>query len=1228
MQTRKLITYLLLFNLIFPGGIFADGSDTAAELSQIHLNAPLGGEIERLFSRWGGLQEKVPHSSRPDHLGAAIRLGQEVFVLRDGKWTSRDLDALYASDRVHPNVLDPEQLRVLGPREILTTYPDLVGSGRGRFFALEQRGMKGPNALHVFRLHEEDGEIESVVMDREFVRVFTTKGKLFSVSMLMARSGLFNHRIPLVLNISLPEDFHDEGTTQIMVVSRAKKPPEGIHLASSFFTTAKNQRFKGSGTEFPPELELEAGDMLLLSAQRECMGHFDSELLRTQHFLATEAVMLSLVGGSSDPQLARLRHEMKALQVVSQLQADSIQNPPEYDRFLFNEWAPTFAKIKGAAVQHLKRLEEESPKTRLAAVARAYAEPRARRNAAEPRIDALRAGIQNGDLSSFWRYTLETPKPNENLVNWLTSGKRPWFLAAGIGMVTGLTAAVSMGYHGSGPEWFQILSAGIASWIPNVLLENPPNWSHSLDYWCYLIPSAAFLGLLSVPLMQTIGAISAHRLGGRNRGIDFKRGLGQFSQQLYSRITGAWYLAVDRMPRLPTFSTALREGLSPLTRIDPESPIGRRLGLRESIRLGMLNDPENLQRSEAIDLRTRAIGELVMNKERGYGIAMLLSLYELTLSLAPEGITSPQDLFQRIRNKSEVKSAAEREKIEGWERTLKEKTEERWAAVDVLLSQEEYFKEASEMAGAELEALHRRIEEIRKNLKSSGGLTKAARASRKWFVQKSIPWLASWGIWSQGVLRNNMITQTIADQTWLSSRTDILFGIGLTSLVGGRANYGELSQLAADPSKPWFGFTSGPNFSDSFEQTMIYAIASGARDFLLWYVAEPLYEDRYAPIESVLVDGTINDRVRPTMEEVRDGFRALFSLRGLSELADTMWSSSVTNRIEFIWASILLGLLPRIVLADKSLGEAFVGDMQALLTCVGFNAFWWIVYILNFGAKGNAASNRQKLVAAIVAIERGETLKDGALKDRGYSALAELYSICPTELRPHLELALKLMNVDEAKKMEKGLEVEQFQAELLKVWKEIEDLKAKGLSLEMIVEKYSQEAERTPELKSLRGALEALQQRMQTVSTNLIPMGAEDLAESAKKNPPVETKANWVFPELMVWIVGAVGSNIAGSFIMADSYANASWGKLAVLLVLYFPVLWSVKWSLQKGLPLARSQFESLRFRWNQWRHGPEFARERELKRRLRALEKEMQRRSENHPLHPCTNQLGSLATQ
>jgi hypothetical protein len=212
-----------------------------------------------------------------------------------------------------------------------------------------------------------------------------------------------------------------------------------------------------------------------------------------------------------------------------------------------------------------------------------------------------------------------------------------------------------------------------------------------------------------------------------------------------------------------------------------------------------------------------------------------------------------------------------------------------------------------------------------------------------WFMDTVGRRAASWGIAPAEILANSEIPQPIADQSWLAARTDLVFGIFLTDLVGGRANYNQPSQLAADPLQPQFLFASGPNVSDSGEQTGIYAVSATAREFMLWLTNSPLTEDIYAPLDDV--EMKIHGQRLPIREQALRGLRELFSVRGAAVFADKMWTGSVNNRIDFLFASLLLSVIPRYFLADASLRDAFAGGLVCLLTAVGFNTFWWIVVV-------------------------------------------------------------------------------------------------------------------------------------------------------------------------------------------------------------------------------------------------------------------------------------------
>ncbi len=1199
---RAVLSSILLFVFSLQSSVFAANTFALGKTA-----------VDSTLTQWRSLSEGKPHVSAPNKPEDVIRLDQKIWIKTStGYWQEKDPDALYVGERIYPELLNIENVNVRRSMD-------------GRSFTVEQIENGEPSARHQFFLNPSDGIIQDIVYDREFIRVLTSEGKFLSVYMPLARTGLFNHRLPLVLNLSLSPESKTEQETTLFVVSRARKPPEVQTVSPHFFTTAENNGIQFEDQGFAPNYRFEAGDQLLMTTDGTLIGHFNVELLRAQHLMALEIIQIRARYGkeSADPKAAdssdyysRLHHELPALHASALQLKESLEAPPDRDIFYWKTWAPTFDRIKTAAQTTLAKLEDAEPKNRLQAWVKSFAEPSTITNAIEPRIPELRAAIERQDLRRFWRYILEEPQKNENLINWALEGKRPLYIGASVAAAAALVAFVTANssYHNWGPEFLRPLSAYLTAFLPDVLLINPPNWNQKLPYSAYLVPASIFLFMMSVPLLQTVGSTVAHFMGGRHKGVDFKKGLGTMSLRVFAKITPAWYLLLPRLSRrFRVVADPLAQGFSPATKIPADSEIGRRLRLDRDIRLGELNEPVlgTNSKTEAVSLRRRAIGELVLNRERGVSLALIISIVELSNELGQSTI----DLFSRIREKSPG--------YETIDQHLKEKIAQFMPAIQQLCRDGFFFKPIHEFTAEDFAEACLKIKAQADALAKEGKGQARIRESMNWFMDTIVRRAASWGIAPAEILTNSEIPQPIANQSWLAARTDLVFGIFLTDLVGGRANYNQPSQLAANPLQPQFLFASGPNVSDSAEQTSIYGIATTAREFILWLTDTPLEEDIYAPLDHV--EMKIRGSRLSVNEQVTRGLRELFSIRGAATFADKMWAGSVNNRIDFLFASLLLSVIPRYFLADASLQDAFAGGLVCLLTAVGFNTFWWIVSILNYGADGETSRNKEKLTRVLVNLKRSIEMNDTDDQQKYHRELKELYSIVPKEYRENFDLALKLLEPQvNLPLVDVSLLAERAKPQYIAVWTEIEALKSRGLSFDQIQTQYAENPENFPDLDKKLNALRA------SVSGTLANKGLfgspSEALEFAQQNTPFHTQRNWVVPELNVWILGAVGSNVVGSIIIADSYLTVSLTKFITTIALYFPVLIAFRAFFKNGIPSIVTGIEKLQFLQDSNALGKATAIKNAAMRRAENLERKMKNLALLNPLHRCQTELSRLA--
>lgn len=1080
------------------------------------------------------------------------------------------------------------------------------------------RRIRGASARHVFELQPEDGRVIDVQFDREFLYVLTDKTKVFAVYMPLAKTGAFNHAIPLIHLTTLPSSIGSDPTNlpKLKFAFRAHRPlpsyklhPDAVFPKDRLEENKRDQVFQDLPDDFP----FVGSDLIIYRGSQkntEILAILDStvSLARVRYGLVIAGQMAAAAAGmpllpelqqleisqdnwslvSSDPLLMAAFRNLGANYldlVASRAQAESkIINPPVRDRFTSDEWRKTYEKFEQQALQELfsQRLYGAKPPSGhsidlvIGKGAGQTASGTERVRQLLNKIDQnyqisaqkqkLLQDIESGELDLYLHEFAQTQEndPRPSFLKRIFNKKNMNRLAASLSLGSAILFGGSYIDTGDYLLWALYLIQSAYEWMPEAL--------HKEGYtFPYLITAVAFLSM-GVPILWVIGQITSNLLGGKRRGFDFKRALGWLATVQFARLVKMFYITgIEAVLRNPTFITMLQRSMNPFRRIKADSELGRRLGLHEDMMPG-LSIPGFGERWRAkIQEKRRIIGKLYEEKLNARSIALLLSIF----LVSHENKLDPATVFQLMKEgKLPIpQDEAERQAFEKkWSETVT-------LLIDVFegLASAKGFKSLSELQIEEFEAIYHQAKEIADELKYQKILNPEIverqerwRAIRRYITETSIPFFASWGVKQSEILRNSLISQPLANESWRSTIIDYYFTTIQQAIVGGRADFSQPQMLYADPQGTlMLGFANPANVSDTVEQLAIHGIAVPSRNLIDFQTGTPLDEKRYTPMEHFQLPRNIEHQT--WTEGIRKWLSGVFNLEQLTNFGEILWRSMYANRVKMIQSGVLFSVVPRIALAGQSIGEAFAAWSFVWFLAPFFAFVWPFTVIGNTKLEIGTQENYEELKNAQALISQGLRLHDKKLLKRGLKQLSSYYSSLPQELKAAVKEAEEVL-ADPNFEVTHWLAFERHLDKVLDLWEAIQIRNSRvELFQKSALHNQTEEAVFEEENQAIRNAAEALKSLYQEEEPKA--MSAEQLLVYSLQKPPFATVQNKWLQNAATFFVGVIPSTYIASFLFAYSYSeDMNWGTaLPVAATAGVGTFLGIRYALQKGLqPLAQ----------------------------------------------------------
>lgn len=977
----------------------------------------------------------------------------------------------------HTNQFDPSLLSDLKPGDPvilgdflgMTNVKVEVGPHDYEFSIIKSEKRKangvkevGPVAKHIFSLQEEDGKVVDVVMDRELIYVITDKGKVFGLYTPLAKSGAFNHPLPLVDLITLPEAIDlSQGTLTLHFVGRTIHPPHYDQIdPNAILPEGRPVRVDRENGEnaFPENYQFFAGDVIVtketsegsdviallaneaslarmhfgLSVVSELIGYVSgisllTEEQRQQNEKAKQAFDNQIVSVSEDPVLRNSFIALqdpfdKILESTSQVGAQ-LQNPALRDRFSPQEWRDTYgellrrAKANMAEEQHVRlpagKLDlfmggegaglASGGSGRLRELMHdsgTSGQTKVANNGLSRRQRLILEGIEAGDLSEFAPEFFEDALAENQ-------GQTPSFLRRIFNRQTvgKFVKKLSLGTLAvgavGGAAYYGAGPEESKEFVVQAaqqLYEMMPEPIKRANYRWYMVAAGTFL-TMGIPILMAIGTLTSRALGGPKRGFNFARGLGWLATVQYARLIKAYYLSIaDTVFHNPNFFPALERSINPFKKVKADSELGQRLEMTQDERLGVVSRDGTYADWQKKVQRRR---DLLGKLYRDKLNAQSLATIMSVFLLSEKYQTDPVTVFSMIKsgNLPNPDSPEERDSyIKQWQENAR-------LLIPILedIANTQGFKSLSEMSIEEFSEVYNYASITIKNYKNRSALRQAGtrlwNKTRRALTHTAIPFVARWGVKESDILKNTLISKPIANESWRGAWLDYIFSTWQQLLIGGRADFSQPQFLGAGAQySPWLGYTNPDNISDSVEQLFIHGIAVPSRNLINFQDKTSLEEERYSPIERWSL---LQNQKK---QHLAEGFQewmgeTIFNVGQMSAFGDLLWKSFFVNRFRMIQAGLTFTVLTRMLIAGQSPPVALAAWAFVWGLSPFFAFMWPFIVVGNTKLEMRAAGNAARLREAQSILNQGIRLHDEDRIQEGVERLTALYSTLPQELQ-------------------------------------------------------------------------------------------------------------------------------------------------------------------------------------------------------------------------------------
>ena len=446
-------------------------------------------------------------------------------------------------------------------------------------------------------------------------------------------------------------------------------------------------------------------------------------------------------------------------------------------------------------------------------------------------------------------------------------------------------------------------------------------------------------------------------------------------------------LLVGNVMRQPGIVSALSAKLNPFKKIDPDTALGRELGLEKPMRLGLSN-PFSFGKS-AREKRAQQLKAQSLVAERNQRVENMSWILAATLVAEQEGVDAAT-IEMVAKGNLDPKNL---------ESAFKDKeTRRQWVATQSRIRRylegvgEGYFD--AEMGGIDAEQMedfHKFALEIAQSLKGqdkSKVLLENLWANSRKALHKSTDIFFNFGLADSKFLRTVYTNKAVSHQTERGFVSDHIMVALIYALIGERADLNEPHALAADPNGALW--TSGPHWADVSLNTYAHFFSAGSKRALIFQTVKPENSDNYIP-EEYLWTNEVNRRENFSRSTVK----------WFSQVLDTRKSNlgyfalkAFYKRFNTIAAGLYMNVAVRMSMGDQTFGNAAMGFLLFIFAGQWF--FGWPWDIIDRGAIGEGERvDEMKAAYAKVMAEISEALRESPERseEKLRSALNELMEL-------------------------------------------------------------------------------------------------------------------------------------------------------------------------------------------------------------------------------------------
>ena len=357
------------------------------------------------------------------------------------------------------------------------------------------------------------------------------------------------------------------------------------------------------------------------------------------------------------------------------------------------------------------------------------------------------------------------------------------------------------------------------------------------------------IGLAMIPIMGIIASLSASATG---KDWDFRKQINLMGMKAYAAMSLPFWHYLSKLTGQNTLLPALASGISPTTRVDGNSPIGREIGLKpdESVRVGINISNPFSQKDEDVPeetIRRKAILALQQQRVRAQGIGWELARLIIIKEFAME------------------KGKVDKNEIDAFHSYIKENNlKEKWKRVAVGLEKEVIKLYTQKEIYDDLRAVTAKqvwehfADTYPQKLTSSYYENILRRVGNG--IDNSIWWFGkSFSTYSTeyaNYLNRADPDDFVSSMVWSNFMIDFFTVIAYEGTLGARSKvFGSNKDLSVLLATKKFPFLHREHTSEVIGQLYAYNIAAQGLYSLVYGMLQGIKEENYQPINTLYVKG-------------------------------------------------------------------------------------------------------------------------------------------------------------------------------------------------------------------------------------------------------------------------------------------------------------------------------------------------------------------------------------